>query len=84
MRLEKNINNNIDYLTYAPKKSSESTHLSHTQSPIVEKINNDYQDFKESKSLLEEYDNMLSITDENDMKFYKETNIPKYKSYIYL
>ena len=61
---------------------NDSTHL--TQSPICEKLANDNQDLANNKSMLEDLENMMNITDENEVKFYKENNIPKLKSFIYL
>ena len=74
--------NNVEGNSYLQKSRCESTHLS--QSPIVERINNEFQDFKENKSLLEEFDNMLIISDDDDLKFYKENNVPKLKSFVCL
>ena len=55
------------------KNQCESTYLS--QSPIGERIYDENQDF--NKSLLEDYNTILTITEENDMKFYNENKIPK-------
>ena len=65
-----------------PRNPCESTYLS--QSPIVERIYNENQEYKENKSLLEEYENMITITDDTEHKFFKENSVPKFRSFIYL
>jgi hypothetical protein len=81
MKNDKNITH-TEGNSYLQKTRCESTHLS--QSPIVERINHELQDFKENKSLLEEFDNMLIISDDDDLRFYKENKVPKLKSFVCL